>query len=202
MFTDQLRVNLKSTRLIWPLVYLRTEARQRDDIKYTKLTLEILLIASKNKFILSTPSLLANETHGNKQLSEKWTLTMVLYSEKCDGYRRQISLCSSLPGNIGLLGYFLRRVLEDAIMVKILMKMLIVSMYIPIDALMGSYGLSACTGYVSALLMIFCVSYNMKPPKITNPPYVAIDWRPAPTTEVAGRNKVPGNKCSRRTLVT
>lgn len=76
-------------------------------------------------------------------------------------------------------------------MVKILMKMLIVSMYIPIDALMGSYGLSACTGYVSALLMIFCVSYNMKPPKITNPPYVAIDWRPAPTTEVAGRNKVP-----------
>ena len=133
MFTDQLRVNLKSTRLIWPLVYLRTEARQRDDIKYTKLTLEILLIASKNKFILSTPSLLANETHGNKQLSEKWTLTMVLYSEKCDGYRRQISLCSSLPVNIGLLGYFLRRVLEDAIMVKILMKMLIVSMYIPID---------------------------------------------------------------------
>lgn len=31
------------------------------------------------------------------------------------------------------LGYFLRRVLEDAIMVKILMKMLMVSMYIPID---------------------------------------------------------------------
>ena len=61
-------------------------------------------------------------------------------------------------------------------------------------ALMGSYGLSACTGYVSALLMIFCVSYNMKPPKITNPPYVAIDWRPAPTTEVAGRNKVPGSQ--------
>lgn len=61
-------------------------------------------------------------------------------------------------------------------------------------ALMGSKGLSACRGYVSALLMIFCVSYNMKPPKITNPPYVAIDWRPAPTTEVAGRNSVPGIK--------
>ena len=42
--------------------------------------------------------------------------------------------------------------------------------------------------------MIFCVSYNMKPPKITRPPYVAIDCRPAPTTEVAGRNRVPGNQ--------
>ena len=42
--------------------------------------------------------------------------------------------------------------------------------------------------------MIFCVSYNIKPPKITNPPYVAIDCRPAPTTEVAGRNRVPGNQ--------
>ena len=42
--------------------------------------------------------------------------------------------------------------------------------------------------------MIFCVSYNMKPPKITNPPYVAIDCRPAPTAVVAGRNRVPGNQ--------
>lgn len=54
-----------------------------------------------------------------------------------------ISFCSSfsLPVKISLsagLDYFLRRVLEDAIMVKILMKMLIVSIYIPIDALMGS----------------------------------------------------------------
>ena len=39
--------------------------------------------------------------------------------------------------------------------------------------------------------MIFCVSYNMKPPKITKPPYVTTDWSPAPTIEVAGKNSVP-----------
>lgn len=76
-------------------------------------------------------------------------------------------------------------------MVKILIKMLMVSMYIPIDALMGSYGTAAYKGYVSAFLMIFCVSYNMNPPKMTSPPYVTTDCKPTATIELAGRNNVP-----------
>ena len=56
------------------------------------------------------------------------------------------------------LGYFLRRVLEDAIMVKILMKMLMVSMYIPIDLQKNtmffhlSFGLNFCFQYQPFLM--------------------------------------------------
>ncbi|RMX49438.1 hypothetical protein pdam_00013346, partial [Pocillopora damicornis] len=49
----------------------------------------------------------------------------------------------------------------------------------------------AYKGYVSAFLMIFCVSYNMNPPKMTSPPYVTTDCKPTATIELAGRNNVP-----------
>lgn len=69
--------------------------------------------------------------------SEKLTVKPQFLYKYYSVYWCHPSVCL-LVNSAGLGGYFLRRVLEDAIMVKILMKMLIVSMYMPIDLQEGT----------------------------------------------------------------
>ena len=47
---------------------------------------------------------------------------------------------------------------------------------------------------VSALLIIFWVSYSRNIPNRTRPPYRLTDHNPAPSAVVGGRNQVPAEK--------
>ncbi|CAH2008096.1 unnamed protein product [Acanthoscelides obtectus] len=58
-----------------------------------------------------------------------------------------------------------------------------------------SYGLTPYNpgevGYLSACAMILCVSCNRKAEKSSNPPYKLIEYNPAPSAVVGGRNIDP-----------
>ena len=60
-------------------------------------------------------------------------------------------------------------------------------------AFTGSYGTTEQVGCVSARRIIFWVSQRRNIPNNTRPPYKLMEYKPAPTAVVGGRNMVPEN---------
>ena len=142
-------------------------------MKQTKLIRKInhILLLPTTKRTSATLSSLAKQRHSSFRLEIKAKLCIL---KNVTVNFLTISFCSSssLPVKINLsagLGYFLRRVLEDAIIVRILMKMLMVSMYIPIDLQKNtmffqlSFGLDFCFQYQPFLMPTRVVTWPYSP---------------------------------------